>query len=163
MLEDILSATDERVTAVNEHTERGIPVSLPKDKYEQLVKDQRLNRNNPANRWNSFAGDALIVRLGYVQKMRGLFSEKRMLLLSVEKELSAARITFIDANEWAKSDEIVINSETHVKALSNSRFAILHNDRRYEIIDPLSHPDEPGGAIQWVAKIKNTIQQMKND
>ena len=84
MLEDILSATDERVTAVNEHTERGIPVSLPKDKYEQLVKDQRLNRNNPANRWNSFAGDALIVRLGYVQKMRGLFSEKRMLLLSGE-------------------------------------------------------------------------------
>jgi len=131
LLEDILSTTDCNltVTAVNEHTESGIPVSLPKDKYEQLVKDQRLNRSNAANRWNSFADGALIVRLGYVQKMRGLFSEKRMLLLSVEKELSAAKITLIDANEWAKSDEILINGETDVKALSNSRFVVLHKDR----------------------------------
>ena len=73
---------DLQISSVDDESCHGIPSLLENSKYESLVKDQRLNKSNIANRWNSFVNGELILKLGYVLKLKGLFLEKRMMLLT---------------------------------------------------------------------------------
>ena len=75
---------DLQISSVDDESCHGIPSLLENSKYESLVKDQRLNKNNIANRWNSFVNGELILKSGYVLKLKGLFLEKRMMLLTGE-------------------------------------------------------------------------------
>ena len=75
---------DLQISSVDDESCHGIPSLLENLKYESLVKDQRLNKSNIANRWNSFVNGELILKSGYVLKLKGLFLEKRMMLLTGE-------------------------------------------------------------------------------
>ena len=65
---------------------QGIEFILPAKDYELLVRDQKMNKSNPANKWSEFTDNELIVKMGYMDKKRGLFSRKRMFLLTGDFE-----------------------------------------------------------------------------
>ena len=61
---------------------QGISFVLSKEEHDSLLRDQKLNRQNPANKWSEFTDNELIVKMSYMDKKRGLFSYKRMFLLT---------------------------------------------------------------------------------
>ena len=60
----------------------GIPFVLSKEEYEKVIKDQRVNKQNVAHKWKDFVDNELIVKMGYMEKKRGLFPRRRMFLLT---------------------------------------------------------------------------------
>jgi len=152
--QSILNA-DEVESAVDDYQGAGILLDMPKDRYQTLLKDQKLNRNNIANRWNSFVDGELILRLGYIDQIRGLFPEKRMFLLTGGQRESQPKLVLVDArpNIWEKVAEITFNQETKIKPMSVSRFQIHHQNKCYDLMDKHSFPGETGGTLQWVTKL----------
>ena len=63
---------------------QGIEFILTDKDYDALLRDQKTNKSNPAHKWSEFTDNELIVKMGYMDKKRGLFSRKRMFLLTGE-------------------------------------------------------------------------------
>ena len=71
------------MSEVDDPTGLGIPTILSKTDFEKRLVSQRIDRKNKSNRWATFVDDdELIIKLGYMYKKRGLFSRKRMFLLT---------------------------------------------------------------------------------
>ena len=128
------------MSEVDDPTGLGIPTILSKTDFEKRLVSQRIDRKNKSNRWATFVDDdELIIKLGYMYKKRGLFSRKRMFLLTgfrffrhcaFKKNLGGKReklprLIYIDANSWEKKGEINLHGKIKVHQKSFSRFYIV--------------------------------------
>lgn len=138
---------------------QGIEFILPAKDYEVLVRDQKMNKSNPANKWSEFTDNELIVKMGYMDKKRGLFSRKRMFLLTGGKRDVMPRLVYVDPTEWVKKGEIRFSAKFTYRQRSFCRFFITDPDkgrdgRIYDLTDKNSNTDVDSGAVQWLKKLK---------
>jgi 3-phosphoinositide dependent protein kinase-1 len=83
---------------------------------EKLLEQQK--KKNP--RWSKFVEPSeLILKQGYVNKKKGLFARKRMLLLT-----NTPRLIYIDATSNVKKGEIPFTEKTFTEAKTFKIFFI---------------------------------------
>lgn len=139
----------------------GIPLILKPTQYETLLNDQLDNEQNVARQWNRFVDNELILKLGFMDKKRGLFPRKRMFLLTGGKLSLNPRIVYVDATRTPaeKKGEIRLHKDIEIRQLTFSRFHIFdphigRNGRIYDLIDKNSNFGMNAGAQQWIQKLK---------
>jgi len=149
----------EKNSLADDSSGQGIPFVLAKEQYDQAIKDQRVNKNNVAHKWRDFVDDELIIKMGYMEKKRGLFPRRRMFLLTGGTRDTIPRMVYVDANEWIKKGEIVFHEHVTFEQKTFSRFYIIdphkgRSGRVYDLTDKNSYNDINAGAVQWLRKLK---------
>lgn len=73
-------------------------------------KARRLEEQAKTNMWHPFADGELIVKQGFINKRKGLFARRRMLLLT-----TGPRLIYIDPTPMVKKGEIPWTSDLKVE------------------------------------------------
>jgi 3-phosphoinositide dependent protein kinase-1 len=82
-------------------------------------KRQRLEQQ-ASDKWDQFADGELILKKGFVNKRKGLFARRRMLLLT-----TGPRLIYIDPVQMVKKGEIPWSPELRVEA-KNFKIFFVH-------------------------------------
>ncbi|XP_055383640.1 3-phosphoinositide-dependent protein kinase 1 isoform X2 [Condylostylus longicornis] len=121
----------------------------PKNNFN-LTETEMKNRleAQKADKWNAFADGELILKKGFVNKRKGLFARKRMLLL-----LTGPKLVYVDPVAMIKKGEIPWSPELRVEPKNFKIFFVHTPNRTYYLEDP------DGYALKWVNAIENVRQQ----
>nr|DBA35728.1 TPA: Phosphoinositide-dependent kinase 1 [Drosophila grimshawi] len=106
-------------------------------------KLQRLEAQK-TDKWHVFADGEVILKRGFVNKRKGLFARKRMLLLT-----TGPRLIYIDPVQMIKKGEIPWSPELRAEVKNFKIFFVHTPNRTYYLDDP------EGYAIQWAEAIEN--------
>lgn len=107
-----------------------------------LERARRLEEQAKSNKWHPFAEGELILKQGFVNKRKGLFARKRMLLLT-----TGPRLIYIDSVQMVKKGEIPWSSELHVEP-KNFKIFFVHTPNRTYYLE-----DSDGYALNWCKAI----------
>ncbi|KAK5982991.1 3-phosphoinositide-dependent protein kinase [Trichostrongylus colubriformis] len=122
-------------------------VELPKvDKQALAARQRKLEKQRKENPYHLFVQDNLIIRSGFIDKKKGLFSRRRMFLLT-----EGPHLFYVDPNSMELKGEVPWSPcmRTEVK---NFRTFFVHTPKRiYYLFDPESR------ALEWC----KAIDQMK--
>ncbi|KAL0822614.1 hypothetical protein ABMA28_004652 [Loxostege sticticalis] len=117
-------------------TSKGILDISPEEKRRRLEIQAR------DNKWHQFVDGELILKQGYVDKRKGLFPRRRMLLLT-----TGPRLFYVDPTNMVLKGEIPWSPELRVEA-KNFRIFLVHTpNRTYYLEDPESY------ALEWTRVI----------
>ncbi|CAG9793814.1 unnamed protein product [Diatraea saccharalis] len=117
-------------------TSKGILDISPEEKRRRLEIQAR------ENKWHQFVDGELILKQGYVDKRKGLFPRRRMLLLT-----TGPRLFYVDPTNMVLKGEIPWSPELRVEA-KNFRIFLVHTpNRTYYLEDPESY------ALEWTRVI----------
>ncbi|XP_068618792.1 3-phosphoinositide-dependent protein kinase 1 isoform X1 [Battus philenor] len=117
-------------------TSRGILNISPEERRRRLEVQAR------ENKWHQFVDGELILKQGLVEKRKGLFARRRMLLLT-----TGPRLFYVDPVNMVLKGEIPWSSELRVEA-KNFRIFLVHTpNRTYYLEDPQSY------ALEWARVI----------
>lgn len=88
-----------------------------------------MKKQKTESEWNVFADGEVILKYGYVNKRKGLFSRKRMLLLT-----TGPRLIYIDPTQMVKKGEIPWSPNLRVEPKNFKVFfvhtvSVLANDK----------------------------------
>ncbi|XP_011495956.1 PREDICTED: 3-phosphoinositide-dependent protein kinase 1 isoform X2 [Ceratosolen solmsi marchali] len=108
---------------------------------EELVL--RLSQQKINNQWDSFVGGNLIIKQGFVNKRKGLFTRRRMLLLTVGPHLY-----YVDPFNMVLKGEIPWSKELRVEPKNFKIFFVHTPNRTYYLEDP------EGFALEWCQAIE---------
>ncbi|XP_055321100.1 3-phosphoinositide-dependent protein kinase 1 isoform X3 [Sitodiplosis mosellana] len=100
------------------------------------------------NKWQQFVEGEVIVKQGFVNKRKGLFARKRMLLLT-----TGPRLFYIDPVQMVKKGEIPMGPELHSEAKNFKIFFVHTPNRTYYLEDP------EGYALEWCQSIDSMCQK----
>lgn len=101
-------------------------------------KRRRLEIQARESRWHQFVDGELILKQGLVDKRKGLFPRRRMLLLT-----TGPRLFYVDPTNMVLKGEIPWSPELRVEA-KNFRIFLIHTpNRTYYLEDPDSY------ALEW--------------
>ncbi|XP_030560689.1 3-phosphoinositide-dependent protein kinase 1 isoform X2 [Drosophila novamexicana] len=119
--------------------------SVAKNSFDlsDAQKQQRLEAQK-TDKWHVFADGEVILKRGFVNKRKGLFARKRMLLLT-----TGPRLIYIDPVQMIKKGEIPWSPELRAE-IKNFKIFFVHTPNRTYYLD-----DPEGYAIQWVEAIEN--------
>ncbi|XP_052847991.1 3-phosphoinositide-dependent protein kinase 1 isoform X4 [Drosophila gunungcola] len=106
-------------------------------------KLQRLEQQK-TDKWHVFADGEVILKKGFVNKRKGLFARKRMLLLT-----TGPRLIYIDPVQMIKKGEIPWSPELRAEYKNFKIFFVHTPNRTYYLDDP------EGYAIHWSEAIEN--------
>ncbi|EDV38666.1 uncharacterized protein Dana_GF24880, isoform A [Drosophila ananassae] len=106
-------------------------------------KLQRLEQQK-TDKWHHFADGEVILKKGFVNKRKGLFARKRMLLLT-----TGPRLIYIDPVAMIKKGEIPWSPELRAEYKNFKIFFVHTPNRTYYLDDP------EGYAIHWSEAIEN--------
>ncbi|KAH8316903.1 hypothetical protein KR074_000207 [Drosophila pseudoananassae] len=106
-------------------------------------KLQRLEQQK-TDKWHHFADGEVILKKGYINKRKGLFARKRMLLLT-----TGPRLIYIDPVAMIKKGEIPWSPELRAEYKNFKIFFVHTPNRTYYLDDP------EGYAIHWSEAIEN--------
>ncbi|KAJ0178349.1 hypothetical protein K1T71_006172 [Dendrolimus kikuchii] len=113
-------------------TSKGILNISPEEKRRRLETQAR------ENKWHQFVDGELILKQGLVDKRKGLFPRRRMLLLT-----TGPRLFYVDPTNMVLKGEIPWSPELRVEA-KNFRIFLVHTpNRTYYLEDPESY------ALEW--------------
>ncbi|XP_023245636.1 3-phosphoinositide-dependent protein kinase 1 isoform X2 [Copidosoma floridanum] len=120
----------------------------PKNKYDlaDLNSDelrQRLKVQKADNQWDSFVTGNLIIKQGFVNKRKGLFSRRRMLLLT-----TGPHLYYVDPVNMVLKGEIPWSKELRVEPKNFKIFFVHTPNRTYYLEDP------EGFALGWCQAIE---------
>ncbi|XP_059226730.1 3-phosphoinositide-dependent protein kinase 1 isoform X2 [Stomoxys calcitrans] len=107
-----------------------------------LEKHKRLELQK-TDKWHSFAEGEVILKKGFVNKRKGLFARRRMLLLT-----TGPRLIYIDPVQMVKKGEIPWSPELRAEAKNFKIFFVHTPNRTYYLDDP------EGFGLQWVESIE---------
>ncbi|XP_050352071.1 3-phosphoinositide-dependent protein kinase 1 isoform X1 [Nymphalis io] len=113
-------------------TSRGILNISPEEKRHRLEIQAR------ENKWHQFVDGELILKQGLVEKRKGLFARRRMLLLT-----TGPRLFYVDPVNMVLKGEIPWSPELRVEAKNFRIFLVYTPNRTYYLEDPLSF------ALEW--------------
>ncbi|XP_045495599.1 3-phosphoinositide-dependent protein kinase 1 isoform X1 [Colias croceus] len=117
-------------------TSRGILNISPDERRRRLEVQAR------ENKWHQFVDGELILKQGLVEKRKGLFARRRMLLLT-----TGPRLFYVDPVNMVLKGEIPWSPELRVEA-KNFRIFLIHTpNRTYYLEDPQSY------ALEWTRVI----------
>ncbi|XP_073947302.1 phosphoinositide-dependent kinase 1 isoform X2 [Choristoneura fumiferana] len=117
-------------------TSKGILNISPDEKRRRLEVQER------ESKWHQFVNGELILKQGLVDKRKGLFARRRMLLLT-----TGPRLFYVDPVNMVLKGEIPWSSELRVEA-KNFRIFLVHTpNRTYYLEDPESY------ALEWARVI----------
>ncbi|KPI97444.1 3-phosphoinositide-dependent protein kinase 1 [Papilio xuthus] len=103
---------------------------------------RRLEVQARENKWHQFVAGELILKQGLVEKRKGLFARRRMLLLT-----TGPRLFYVDPVNMVLKGEIPWSPELRVEA-KNFRIFLVHTpNRTYYLEDPESY------ALEWARVI----------
>lgn len=105
-------------------------------------RGRRLDEQTKSNKWHPFADGELILKQGFVNKRKGLFARKRMLLLT-----TGPRLIYIDPVQMVKKGEIPWSCELKVEPKNFKIFFVHTPNRTYYLDDP------EGFALSWCKAI----------
>ncbi|CAK1586247.1 unnamed protein product [Parnassius mnemosyne] len=117
-------------------TSRGILNISPEERRRRLEIQAR------ENKWHQFVDGELILKQGLVEKRKGLFARRRMLLLT-----TGPRLFYVDPVNMVLKGEIPWSPDLRVEA-KNFRIFLVHTpNRTYYLEDPQSY------ALEWARVI----------
>lgn len=106
---------------------------------------RRLERQRENNKWHRFVEGNLILKQGLVDKRKGLFARRRMLLLT-----TGPRLFYVDPANMVVKGEIPWSKDLWVEP-KNFRIFFIHTpNRTYYLEDPESFALEWRDAIEAV-------------
>ncbi|CAH2091247.1 unnamed protein product [Euphydryas editha] len=117
-------------------TSRGILNISPEEKRRRLEVQAR------ENKWHQFVDGELILKQGLVEKRKGLFARRRMLLLT-----TGPRLFYVDPVNMVLKGEIPWSPELRVEAKNFRIFLVYTPNRTYYLEDPESY------ALEWTRVI----------
>ncbi|XP_059172685.1 3-phosphoinositide-dependent protein kinase 1-like [Physella acuta] len=110
---------------------------------EDEERKEKLRKQREENPFHQFVEDNLIIRQGFVDKRKGLFARKRMLLLT-----EGPHLYYVDAHNKVLKGEIPWSKYLRPEA-KNFKIFFVHTPNRTYYLESRS-PD----AQQWVQKIQ---------
>ncbi|KAJ1348841.1 hypothetical protein KIN20_004234 [Parelaphostrongylus tenuis] len=113
------------------------------DKKAMAVRQRKLEKQRKENPYHLFVQDNLIIRSGFIDKKKGLFSRRRMFLLT-----EGPHLFYVDPNNMELKGEVPWSPcmRTEVK---NFRSFFVHTPKRiYYLFDPESR------AVEWCKAIE---------
>lgn len=105
----------------------------------------RLEKQRTTNQWHAFVDDNLILKQGFVNKRKGLFSRRRMLLLT-----TGPHLYYVDSYNNVLKGEIPWSPELRVEPKNFKIFFVHTPNRTYYLEDP------EGFALEWCRAIEET-------
>uniref|UniRef100_A0A0A1WEX9 3-phosphoinositide-dependent protein kinase 1 n=2 Tax=Zeugodacus cucurbitae TaxID=28588 RepID=A0A0A1WEX9_ZEUCU len=105
-------------------------------------KQNRLEQQK-SDKWHVFADNEVILKKGYINKRKGLFARRRMLLLT-----TGPRLIYIDPVQMVKKGEIPWSAELRVEPKNFKIFFVHTPNRTYYLDDP------DGYSLEWVDSIE---------
>ncbi|XP_067646581.1 3-phosphoinositide-dependent protein kinase 1 isoform X2 [Eurosta solidaginis] len=105
-------------------------------------KQKRLEQQK-SDKWHAFADNEVILKKGYINKRKGLFARKRLLLLT-----TGPRLIYIDPVQMVKKGEIPWSAELRVEPKNFKIFFVHTPNRTYYLDDP------DGYSLEWVDAIE---------
>lgn len=112
---------------------------------EKLLELQKKNLQN----WSNFVEEnELILKHGYVNKKKGLFARKRMLLLT-----NTPRLIYIDPVQKIKKGEIPFDKNLSCEARNFKIFYVHTVNRIYHL------EDMQGTALKWCETIEKAKEK----
>ncbi|XP_061387063.1 3-phosphoinositide-dependent protein kinase 1 [Musca vetustissima] len=107
-----------------------------------VEKHRRLEAQK-SDKWHVFAEGEVILKKGFVNKRKGLFARRRMLLLT-----TGPHLIYIDPVQMVKKGEIPWSPELRAEAKNFKIFFVHTPNRTYYLDDP------EGFGLEWVAAIE---------
>ncbi|XP_071878162.1 phosphoinositide-dependent kinase 1 isoform X1 [Bombus fervidus] len=104
----------------------------------------RLEKQHASNQWDCFVEGNLILKQGFVNKRKGLFARRRMLLLT-----TGPHLYYVDSVNMVLKGEIPWSPELRVEPKSFKIFFVHTPNRTYYLEDP------EGFALEWCRAIEN--------
>lgn len=139
-----LSSTLQEISRSSTEDDVTINLNEPKTILDISTNERvrRLGEQTKSNKWNPFADGELILKQGFVNKRKGLFARKRMLLLT-----TGPRLIYIDPVQMVKKGEIPWSSQLRVEPKNFKIFFVHTPNRTYYLDDP------EGYALSWCKAI----------
>ncbi|XP_015589191.1 3-phosphoinositide-dependent protein kinase 1 isoform X2 [Cephus cinctus] len=131
----------EPVTTVVEKTSRRKRCGIADLTEEEIRK--RLEKQRASNPWDSFVEGNLIVKQNFVNKRKGLFARRRMLLLT-----TGPHLYYVDPVNMVLKGEIPWSPELRVEPKNFKIFFVHTPNRTYYLEDP------EGFALEWCRAIE---------
>uniref|UniRef100_A0A336LXS4 3-phosphoinositide-dependent protein kinase 1 n=1 Tax=Culicoides sonorensis TaxID=179676 RepID=A0A336LXS4_CULSO len=132
------SSTEDDVTrSDNQNNEPKTILDISESERVRRLEDQAKN-----NKWHPFSDGELILKQGFVNKRKGLFARKRMLLLT-----TGPRLIYIDPVQMIKKGEIPWSVALRVEPKNFKIFFVHTPNRTYYLDDP------EGFALSWCRAI----------
>ncbi|VDO49281.1 unnamed protein product, partial [Haemonchus placei] len=118
-------------------------VELPRvDKKALVARQRKLEKQRQENPYHMFVQDNLIIRSGLIDKKKGLFSRRRMFLLT-----EGPHLFYVDPNSMELRGEVPWSPCMRTEA-KNFRSFLVHTPKRiYYLFDPESR------ALEWCKAI----------
>ncbi|XP_017887909.1 3-phosphoinositide-dependent protein kinase 1 isoform X2 [Ceratina calcarata] len=104
----------------------------------------RLEKQHASNQWDVFVEGNLILKQGFINKRKGLFARRRMLLLT-----TGPHLYYVDPVNMVLKGEIPWGPELRVEPKSFKIFFIHTPNRTYYLEDP------EGFALEWCRAIED--------
>ncbi|KAG7211912.1 hypothetical protein KM043_011121 [Ampulex compressa] len=111
-----------------------------------LTQDEirnRLEKQRSSNQWDVFVEGNLILKQGFVNKRKGLFARRRMLLLT-----TGPHLYYVDPVNMVLKGEIPWSPELRVESKNFKIFFVHTPNRTYYLDDP------EGFALEWCRAIE---------
>ncbi|XP_066581133.1 3-phosphoinositide-dependent protein kinase 1 isoform X2 [Prorops nasuta] len=119
-------------------TSGGITDHLTPEEITSRLEEQRIS-----NQWDTFVEGNLILKQGFVNKRKGLFARRRMLLLT-----TGPHLYYIDPIQKVLKGEIPWSPELRVEPKNFKIFFVHTPNRTYYLEDP------DGYALEWCRAIE---------
>uniref|UniRef100_H3A0R9 3-phosphoinositide-dependent protein kinase 1 n=1 Tax=Latimeria chalumnae TaxID=7897 RepID=H3A0R9_LATCH len=116
--------------------------------FSEEEKRLLLERQANVNQWHQFVENNLILKMGPVDKRKGLFARRRQLLLT-----EGPHLYYVDPVNKVLKGEIPWSLELRPEAKNFKTFFVHTPNRTYYLMDP------SGNAHKWCKKIKEVWQQ----
>ncbi|XP_011310738.1 3-phosphoinositide-dependent protein kinase 1 isoform X2 [Fopius arisanus] len=132
--------TDKPIPAVEKPRRKSGCIShlSPEEIKEQLEKQKT------SSPWHSFVDDHLILKQGFVNKRKGLFARRRMLLLT-----TGPHLYYVDPVNMVLKGEIPWSPELRVEPKNFKIFFVHTPNRTYYLEEP------EGFALEWCSAIED--------
>ncbi|XP_035603382.1 3-phosphoinositide-dependent protein kinase 1-like isoform X4 [Oncorhynchus keta] len=119
--------------------------------FSTEVKRLLLEKQTSRNPWNQFVENNLILKMGPVDKRKGLFARRRQLLLT-----EGPHLYYVDPVNKVLKGEIPWSPALRPEAKNFKTFFVHTPNRTYYLMDPC------GNADKWCNKIQEVCQKIYN-
>lgn len=133
----------EKTKQKEKKTESKNKLNLSEAEKERRLELQRIDK------WSQFCDGEVILKKGFVNKRKGLFARKRMLLLT-----TGPRLIYVDPVQMVKKGEIPWSADLRVEPKNFKIFFVHTPNRTYYLEDP------EGYALEWGTEIENVRQKI---
>ncbi|XP_077980697.1 3-phosphoinositide-dependent protein kinase 1-like [Glandiceps talaboti] len=123
-----------------EEKKQRLSVLFPKTDEERR---HRLEKQSRENKWHRFVEEHLILKMGLVDKRKGLFARRRQLLLT-----EGPHLYYVDPENMVLKGEIPWSKELRVETKNFKTFFVHTPNRTYYLMDPENY------ALEWCKAIE---------